>query len=76
MGPPEVQALVEKIPRMYPDLRWGRALVKHLVSGSRFYFLRAAIWYEDALGTGVGTAGTLRSIYVNTPRLSVFSSSR
>lgn len=23
MGPPEVQALVEKIPRMYPDLRWG-----------------------------------------------------
>lgn len=27
MGPPEVQALVEEIPRMYSDLRWVRASV-------------------------------------------------
>lgn len=27
MGPPEIQALVEKIPRVYSDLRWGRGLV-------------------------------------------------
>lgn len=31
LGPPEVQALVQKIPRMYPDLRWGYVLVSHIL---------------------------------------------